>query len=401
MSSTNSLNNRECVKCSDLVPTCPPCYNGSSCVISLLTCQKCPVAFCFGADATPSSGNQVWSGSDNNSPKIIGLIAGLVPGIVCLLIIFAILFRWYIRKHNKKLGTGNKDQNANDWNGNYDDYEHELKEVVGGNKKRNPSQKSNQPSTVYRSRKDSRSIDDYNDESMTIAQTTNTQGIHEHSYNRVSLVDTFDDLESRASNIIAVAYIPGVKVQAEPNLPISIETESNSRSTMHYISSSSTSTADSNDTHFSSSSKNLATSSWPAGKLSVFENIFENDEEHDIREAALNLGPYTSSLWRDAHNQTIVEEPNIQGGSASNGYNLGNVDISPTVATSSRESNINLKIIELEEMIGIEETATNEIERGQSRFKQRINIEDNLMQERGDQNGDDIMLEIDLDTKSD
>ncbi|CAG8501630.1 10227_t:CDS:1 [Cetraspora pellucida] len=82
----------DCVVCSD-VPKCPACASGSSCVLTVRTCNQCPVAFCNSTTSTPSPN------VDNGNSKII---PGVICGILGLMVLAAAGYYLYKRKYQSK-----------------------------------------------------------------------------------------------------------------------------------------------------------------------------------------------------------------------------------------------------------------------------------------------------------
>ncbi|CAG8714147.1 5796_t:CDS:2 [Dentiscutata erythropus] len=81
-----------CVVCTD-VPKCPSCPSGSTCVLTVRTCNQCPQAFCNSTISTPSPNE------DNGNSKII---PGVICGILGLIVLVAAGYFLYKRKYQSK-----------------------------------------------------------------------------------------------------------------------------------------------------------------------------------------------------------------------------------------------------------------------------------------------------------
>lgn len=153
-----------CVECQDGSPTCPTCDDGQECQVSVpLDCTSCPKAYCA---ASTSSTVTAKSSSKASSGAIAGAVVGGV--ILVVLVITAVYFVWKHKIRNKR------GEYPGAWNGEeYADSHHEKD---------------------YQSRRNT-------------GQT---------SAGRNSIAST---VLTRASNIIQIAYIPGVTNRATPTSP--------------------------------------------------------------------------------------------------------------------------------------------------------------------------------------
>lgn len=157
----------DCVECEDGSPSCPVCSANESCAISIpLDCSQCPNAYCtVSSSAATSTSSSSSSSSSNNTGKIAG---GVVGGVALLAIVAAGVF--FVWKHKIK---GKREFEQPGWEGEYPASQHEK---------------------GFQSRR----------------QTGAT------SQGRNSVAST---VLTRASNIIQIAYIPGVTNRATPNSP--------------------------------------------------------------------------------------------------------------------------------------------------------------------------------------
>ncbi|SCV04584.1 LANO_0G11100g1_1 [Lachancea nothofagi CBS 11611] len=102
-----------CVTCTG-TPACPVCADDEQCALSLLRCDQCPQTYCAkksgslvsssgsssAASATSSSSS---SKSQNNSGKIGGIVGGVVGGIAVIVVLLLIyLYSKYWRKNRAR-----------------------------------------------------------------------------------------------------------------------------------------------------------------------------------------------------------------------------------------------------------------------------------------------------------
>lgn len=150
---------RECVKCSNTVPTCPKCADGEQCQMMLQTCDTCATYICSKISGSSSQSNSSSGSSGTNSGAIAG---GVVGGLVLLaaLLLFG-WWRWYYKPRAQKRAS----------------------EKTAG--------------------------DEY------------TEDEKNHSENRSSALESVNSLSpsefGRSSNVIPIAYIPGVTTRAINN----------------------------------------------------------------------------------------------------------------------------------------------------------------------------------------
>lgn len=159
----------DCVECEDGSPSCPTsCPDGQSCQVSVpLDCSECPNAYCAVSSTSTSTSSS--SSSSRSSSSSTGKIAGGVVGGVFLLGLVAVGV-YLVWKHKIK---GKREFEQAGWEGEYTDSQHEK---------------------GFQSRR----------------QTGAT------SQGRNSVAST---VLTRASNIIQIAYIPGVTNRATPTSP--------------------------------------------------------------------------------------------------------------------------------------------------------------------------------------
>ncbi|KAK2615989.1 hypothetical protein N8I77_002709 [Diaporthe amygdali] len=157
-----------CVSCQEGTPSCPTCDDGQECQISVpLDCTQCPSAYCAVSSSAATS-----TSSSSSSPKASGgAIAGAVIGGLALIALVGVgtYFAW---KHCVKNKRGSFEQGQWEDDGEY----------AGQREKDFNAMRDGRASTQARN---------------SIASTVLT----------------------RASNIIQIAYIPGVTNRATPTSP--------------------------------------------------------------------------------------------------------------------------------------------------------------------------------------
>ncbi|KAI0108494.1 hypothetical protein F4814DRAFT_428226 [Daldinia grandis] len=155
-----------CIKCESGAPTCPSCADDEMCQFSVQTCTECPQAFCLKDPTAGATAPQVSKGP--NSGAIAG---GVVGGLVAVAIITYLVWRFCIKSKRSQY-------EQESWQG---DVEH-TKEAMS---------MPNELDATGRSKRAS------------------THTVH-------SIAST---VLTRASNIIQIAYIPGVTNRATPTSP--------------------------------------------------------------------------------------------------------------------------------------------------------------------------------------
>lgn len=164
---------RRCVTCPESPPSCPNCATGEVCSLIGKTCDQCARTQCIGggAAATSQSSNPS-TPTQKSSASAAGPIAGgVIGGVLVVMIITFLVWRFCIKKRREEY-----DQNE------YDDCKAEMEKQ----------------DDVFAMQRDARA-------------STHTVG---------SIAST---VLTRASNIIQIAYIPGVtnrSVESSPDLLI-------------------------------------------------------------------------------------------------------------------------------------------------------------------------------------
>ncbi|KHN96677.1 Membrane anchor Opy2 [Metarhizium album ARSEF 1941] len=169
-----SLNRRDgyCVQCDDTSKLkCPSCAEGQSCQFTVpVNCSQCPKSICVG-DESPGNGAGKGTGDsskDSSGPSAAPIAGGVVGGIAAIAIITFLIWRFVIK----------------------------------------PKRASNPHHSVYETRANpARHIE--KDDASRMTRRSSTHTVH-------SIAST---VLTRASNIIQIAYIPGVTNRATPTSP--------------------------------------------------------------------------------------------------------------------------------------------------------------------------------------
>ncbi|KAL8775086.1 MAG: hypothetical protein Q9209_000565 [Squamulea sp. 1 TL-2023] len=168
---------KRCVTCPESPPSCPSCAPGEKCSLILKTCDQCARTQCIGggsASATQSNTPATTSSTAKSSTSAAGPIAGgVIGGVLVVMIATFLVWRFCIKKRREAF-----DQNENEWTDVKAEAEKQDDEFV--------------------MQRDARA-------------STHTVG---------SIAST---VLTRASNIIQIAYIPGVtnrSVESSPDLLI-------------------------------------------------------------------------------------------------------------------------------------------------------------------------------------
>ncbi|KAI5860263.1 hypothetical protein GGS23DRAFT_242033 [Durotheca rogersii] len=153
-----------CVECdTTIAPSCPTCAQGEVCQFTIQTCTSCSTAFCLRDPTTASQTPKASAG-----PNVGAIAGGIIGGLVAIGLVTYIVWRFCIK--NKR-----RQYEPEHWQG---DIEH-TKEGLD------------------------------NDFASRRSQRASTHTVH-------SIAST---VLTRASNIIQIAYIPGVTNRATPTSP--------------------------------------------------------------------------------------------------------------------------------------------------------------------------------------
>ncbi|RDW60920.1 hypothetical protein BP6252_12303 [Coleophoma cylindrospora] len=163
---------RRCVTgCSDVTPSCPSCPDGQVCQLSPLSCDACQSTSCVASTsaATTTTAASTTKSSHGN-PSTGAIAGGVIGGVVAIAVITYLVWRFCIKPKRQQY-------EQDDW---IDEQEDDMDGL--------PAEKA------FTMRRDARA-------------STHTVG---------SVAST---VLTRASNIIQIAYIPGVTNRSAPSTP--------------------------------------------------------------------------------------------------------------------------------------------------------------------------------------
>ncbi|CCF59493.1 hypothetical protein KAFR_0H00830 [Kazachstania africana CBS 2517] len=214
MSNSTSSSGDSCVVCTDSV-SCPTCGENEYCVMTALTCNECPTTYCAtkssssldtlsNSTTTSTSASSTSRSSStsktNNNPKIIGGVFGGIFGIS--LVVLFLAYQWYwkpkYRKSDSKLldakSSADLELADDEEDDDFDDFDDDEEEEV-------PSNMGNFQS---------------NTNGTTAIKTMTMPPPHQQAVRRTTLMNpgdrrsTTSTIRTKASNILPIAYIPGV-----------------------------------------------------------------------------------------------------------------------------------------------------------------------------------------------
>ncbi|KAK2036920.1 Opy2 protein [Colletotrichum somersetense] len=151
-----------CLKCEDKAPTCPTdCKSDEFCSFTIPTCNTCAQAFCAKDDSSSSS-------STGNQPNTGAIVGGVIGGLAVIAIATYLVWRFFIKAKRQSIIQ--------------ESYIEEASEKTINEKSTGQPRQSNRDST--------------------------------HTVHSIA-----STVLTRASNIIQIAYIPGVTNRATPTSP--------------------------------------------------------------------------------------------------------------------------------------------------------------------------------------
>ncbi|KAK1963688.1 hypothetical protein LY78DRAFT_543520, partial [Colletotrichum sublineola] len=151
-----------CLKCEDKAPTCPTnCKSDEFCSFTIPTCTTCAQAFCAKDDSSSSS-------SSGNQPNTGAIVGGVIGGLAVIAIATYLVWRFFIKTKRQSIIQ--------------ESYIEEASEKTINEKTTGQPRQSNRDST--------------------------------HTVHSIA-----STVLTRASNIIQIAYIPGVTNRATPTSP--------------------------------------------------------------------------------------------------------------------------------------------------------------------------------------
>ncbi|KAI9813205.1 MAG: hypothetical protein M1832_006377 [Thelocarpon impressellum] len=161
---------RRCVQCPNLTPACPACPKGQTCSLSIQSCDECPSTSCIGSAAEQQSGSGASSAAPVPAEKHAnaGAIAGgVIGGVAFIALVTYLVYRFVIKNRRQEY------EEEDEWT-----------------EEREAAEKAEH----FGHRRDDRA-------------STHTVG---------SIAST---VLTRASNVIQIAYIPGVTNRSPPSTP--------------------------------------------------------------------------------------------------------------------------------------------------------------------------------------
>ncbi|KAK9331472.1 hypothetical protein V1520DRAFT_337864 [Lipomyces starkeyi] len=179
-----------CISCPSSLPSCPTCAADEQCQLTLQTCSSCPTTFCknysAGSSTSPTSTTDTSMSSQNSYSPLGGIVGGTVGGFVFMCAIVALLFFFFRRRRARLLGAAGRTP----------------EESLDGDEKT-----SHGPDSDTRPRSVATSGPYQYGEMSDVRQSTHT------------VASIASSAITRASNIIPIAYIPGVINRSNPNSP--------------------------------------------------------------------------------------------------------------------------------------------------------------------------------------
>ncbi|KAL1898775.1 overproduction-induced pheromone-resistant [Sporothrix stenoceras] len=152
-----------CASCPDQAPACPSCPAGQSCQVTApLTCTECPRSYCAADISTPTS-----SPKSSSSPSTGAIAGGVIGGVAVIAVVTYLVWRFCIKAKRQQISKAEEDGQVD---------------------------RAIEAEQSFNARRD---------------QRASTHTVH-------SIAST---VLTRASNIIQIAYIPGVMNRASPTSP--------------------------------------------------------------------------------------------------------------------------------------------------------------------------------------
>lgn len=157
---------RRCVDCSQQTPRCPTCPEGQICSMVPPTCDECQKTVCVSSSAAPTTA-ATSSSSSNSGPNVGAIAGGVIGGVVIIAVVTYLVWRFCIKTQRQQFQDENWDVS---------------------------------PAEATTAEKDFTMRRDARASTHTVASIAST-------------------VLTRASNIIQIAYIPGVTNRSAPSTP--------------------------------------------------------------------------------------------------------------------------------------------------------------------------------------
>lgn len=164
---------RRCLDCGDETPSCPVCDTGYVCSVSSISCYKCPSTSCVLSDPAAASAAAAASASASSSssgPDVGAIAGGVIGGVALIAIVTYLVWRFGIKTRRQQYEQEN-------WAEDLEDEPTPSDEKAGFTAQR-----------------------DVRDSTYTVGSIAST-------------------VLTRASNIIQIAYIPGVTNRSTQSTP--------------------------------------------------------------------------------------------------------------------------------------------------------------------------------------
>ncbi|KAF2399541.1 hypothetical protein EJ06DRAFT_531085 [Trichodelitschia bisporula] len=87
---------KRCVQCPNVAPSCPTCKGDEVCTQTVASCDTCPVAQCI---KTALSGTTASTSGTSDGPNIGAIVGGVMGGVVAVAIIVFLIWKFFLHSH--------------------------------------------------------------------------------------------------------------------------------------------------------------------------------------------------------------------------------------------------------------------------------------------------------------
>lgn len=186
-----------CVQCGQ-APACPQCADNEYCVLTELTCNQCPTTSCVTKSGSSSNSlNSSTSNSTGTSSDTGKIVGGVVGGVVGGLVVFAVVIFFIYRRYWKKKLKERSDRLTANRASYYD------RDVEVGDEDEDDFSDSDSDSVIVEGDEEFAG-DQIHDELGTLKRPISSSRTLAGDRNSTMTTQT------KASNILPIAYIPGV-----------------------------------------------------------------------------------------------------------------------------------------------------------------------------------------------
>lgn len=206
-----TLFRRACVICPE-VPTCPACAADEICQLTTQSCNSCPQTYCQKVSVSPTNATPIptstfTSTSSSSSSLSIGpIIGGVVGGLIAILVAVFLVWWFYVRprrNNNIRLSTATTNTTITTRDGTNSAYEKNgLSGIFYSAGDQNSHYLDNGP------------IEPHHQQHIPIVSRSSSNLQPPLFNNRETTISVSTTSLNRSSNIIPVAYIPGVTTRA-------------------------------------------------------------------------------------------------------------------------------------------------------------------------------------------